>query len=381
MKVTMILVLSIYDGKNPQSDYESDCGTVSGAQTNEAPVKYAIKRLAEDGKKLTRIIAVTTERARKTALEMFTNSINAVSPDTEIIPVDIENNEDATNLLKKTLEKLIPLDEDEAVVMETTGGFRNTTNFLSLVSRFLHLNGTKILFSTYADFHSAQKCVKDTSESDKLHDLIEALNVFTATSNPELLIERVNLSQIPNAQALCNALNDYYEMLLFYKISKYEKTIKQLRDNLNTLLGNNFINAFDISGLLFRDVLRQTLMKKTPFIFEEHMARSLKMFIEWCLDNNYIAQAVIILMQKFISEQNVGRNNIFERIRIYRNDISHTDWYEDNDMLQIPDFFYGLSYSLNEINTIRKQANVSTIKRDVRKALELIDIDNIIITT
>jgi len=38
------------------------------------------------------------------------------------------------------------------------------------------------LFSTYADFTSTTKRIKDTSESDKLHDLIEAVSVFTDTN-------------------------------------------------------------------------------------------------------------------------------------------------------------------------------------------------------
>ena len=327
-KVTLLMFLSIYNGQ-PECEYKSDCGPMSGAQTNEAPVKYAINRLAKDGNKIARIIAITTEKAKETALDMFTNSINVVSPDTEIIPIYIKDDESATNLLEKTLGELIPLDKDESVVMETTGGFRNAANFLSLVSRFLDLNGTKILFSTYADLYSKQ--VMDTLESDELHNLIEAVSVFTTTSNPELLIDRVTLRQIPNAQALTNALNDYYEMLLCCKIGQYEEIVKNLQENLNKLLNAEY-EAYDVSGLLFRDILRQTLMKKTPFIFEKDITKSLKTFVVWCLDNNYIAQAVIILMEKFIGEQNVGRNDIFDRINSYRNHIAHADWRDMPDV-------------------------------------------------
>ena len=359
--VTMILFLSVYSGQSEFS-YTSDYGEILGSQTNEAPVKYAVKRLAKDGNKLDRIIAVTTNKAKETALDMFTLSVNSVSPETEIIPVNIKDTEDTASLLEKTLDKLLPLGENEAVIIETTGGFRNASNFLSLISRFLYANGTKILFSTYADFYSEPKCVKDTSETDELHDLLEAVNVFAATSNPELLISKVTLRQIPNARTLISSLNNYYEMVLCCKIGQYEKIIEDLRNEINELLNAEY-TAYDISGILFRDVIRQILKKKTPFIFETDNTESLKLFITWCLDNNYIAQALIILMQKFIHEHNVGHKDVFERIRIYRNDISHADWTEEVASYTITE---------DEIEKIRKNATVNKIKKDVEEALLLV---------
>jgi len=374
--ITMILFLSVYNGQ-AEADYESDYGTVSGAQTNEAPVKYAIKRLAKEGKTLDRIIAVATDNARKiadtakeTALDRFTNSIKAVSPAIEIIPVEIKNDADAATLLEKTFDKLLPLDENESVIIDTTGGFRTSSSFLSLISRFLQANDTEILFSTYADFYSNPKRVKDASEIDELHVLLEAVNVFTATGNPALLIEKFSLRQVPNKSALINALENYYEMLLCCKIGKYEKIVKDLREEINKLLKAEFA-AFDVSEILFRDIIRQILPKRTPFIFETSLNKSLKLFIEWCLNNNYMQQAVTVLMQKFIHEQNSGENEIFERIKIYRNDISHADWEKEISMINEkgrPVFkFYTTK---EEIKKIRENATVPNIKKDVEKALK-----------
>jgi hypothetical protein len=148
MRKTLILFLSEYRGQT-EAEYQTDRGfSVTGEQTNEAPVRYAVKRLAERGDKLARIIALTTPKAASTALEKFRRTVSLASPDTAVTAVEIPDDVTATVLLQKTLEQLLPITPSDSAIIETTGGYRNAVNALTLLSRFLRYSGIQIEFST-----------------------------------------------------------------------------------------------------------------------------------------------------------------------------------------------------------------------------------------
>jgi hypothetical protein len=73
--ITMILFLSAYNGQ-PESEYSTDRGfNVTGAQANEAPIKYAIRRLAEKGEQLSRVIALITHMSPVPLLRYSMNTL------------------------------------------------------------------------------------------------------------------------------------------------------------------------------------------------------------------------------------------------------------------------------------------------------------------
>ena len=113
--ITLILFLSEYRGY-PEAEYTTDQGfTVSGAQTNEAPLRYTVKRLSANGEKITRIIALVTPKARETALEKFKQTVSAVTPGTALAEIKISDNVMAADLLRDTLDVLLPVLPDDRV--------------------------------------------------------------------------------------------------------------------------------------------------------------------------------------------------------------------------------------------------------------------------
>jgi len=52
--------------------------------------------------------------------------------------------------------------QDDNIIIETTGGYRNVVTALTLYARFLKYRGTNVAFSTFADFQqgaSGEGCV------------------------------------------------------------------------------------------------------------------------------------------------------------------------------------------------------------------------------
>ena len=340
---TLILFLSVYNNQ-PEAEYSTDRKfTVTGAQTNEAPVKYAVERLKENDEILGKIIALTTPKARNTALEIFRTGIESCSPITDIIPVDIPDNVTITELLKVTLEELLPLLEPpDTVIIETSGGYRNTVNALTLLGRFLHYSGVEIEFSTYSDFQN--KRVTDTKETDSLAKLLEAVNVFATSGNPKPLIEEMkSIRKIPEKTAFVKAIQTFYDTLLCCKMSRMDDAVLGLRQAIISLLDAEY-NVDSPKLLVFRELVSKIVRTKMAFIYDDAYLDPL---IRWCCENDYIQQAVTILVEKILSymEFNTTQNrNVrkktaigksidkdrYDRLVYYRNNINHADGIDVN---------------------------------------------------
>jgi hypothetical protein len=272
---------------------------VEGLQTNEAPVKYAIKRLAANGQKLDRIIALVTPQAENTAYARFVSSIKSFMrndglewSDDLITPVSIPNNVTATLLLHKTIEHLQPIERDDCVVIDTTGGYRNAVSALTLLSRFLRYRGIHIEFSTYSDFQA--KKVGCTAEVDDLFDLLDAVNLFVVSGNPTDLKKCLNNASLPILGAFIEAMNAFYETIVCCKISKLDDAIKGLRTTIDGIAKAE-MDADNPRNLIFRDLVREIVSAKMSFINERDYLPSLA---EWCIDNNYAQQAIAILWER-----------------------------------------------------------------------------------
>jgi hypothetical protein len=300
----MILFLSELKEQNQNSKsftFATDIKdvTVEGLQTNEAPVKYALKRLAKNGLQLDRIIALVTPKAEETAYSHFASSIKAFMEDEAmewheefITPILIPNDVTVTLLLHKTIEHLQPIECDDCVVIDTTGGYRNAISALTLLSRFLSYRGIRIEFSTYSDFQTKE--VTCTAEADDLFDMLDAVNLFVVSGNPTELKKCLKNTSIPTIKKFFMAMNTFYETIICCKISKLDDAVKELRSTIDEIAKAE-IDANNPKLLVFRDLVREIVSSKMAFVNEKKYLPSL---IEWCCDNNYIQQAITILWER-----------------------------------------------------------------------------------
>jgi hypothetical protein len=318
----MILFLSQYSGQQ-EAEYDTGkFGIVTGAQTNEAPVKYAIARINAKGDSLERIIALVTPKARETALAMFTKSVKTVNPKTKIKDVDIGDAVTTVELFNAIIGALFPIPAGDTVIIETTGGLRNSITPLTLLSRFLRYIGVEVEFSTYAD--NFAKTVGDTHEADELWELLDAVNLFAVTGNPAALSKTLkNIRDIPEKQVFMAAIREFYDTILCCKMSKIEEVVGKLRMGFKSM-SDACIPDSDPKLLVFRDLVREILEAKMAFIHEEEYLIGL---VGWCKENGLIQQAITILYEKIVKPGKLFGYMDADRLvlRFVRHNFSHAD--------------------------------------------------------
>jgi hypothetical protein len=322
-KITLILFLSEYKRQTVEAvEYSTDRGfTVTGSQTNVAPVIYAIKRLAKQNDKLARIIALTTPKAADSALQVFKDAVADESPDTVVTVVNISDNVTATELLQKTLDELLPITASDSVIIETTGGYRNAVSAITLLSRFLRYSGIKVEFSTYSDFQL--KRVSDTRETDELFGLLEAVNVFAATGNAREIKRMLEQWKLDEKRGFFQAAGNFYNSLLVCRTPRIESDIQELQKTIEDL---NCVEypIENAKHLIFRELLLTIIEQKMTFLKSKNV---LPDFIKWCADNWYLQQAVTFLKESLVKNNKTGLPRLpgfeFNVLRVLRNRINH----------------------------------------------------------
>ena len=165
---TLILFLSQLHANAKEEEYQTDLDfSIKGIQTNEAPTKYAIKRLHSGGKKLDRIIAFVTLEAENSAFAHYLNTIEAYCKKEKIHcpviqSVRIPDSVEISELLQKLIDSVFPFDEKDSIIIETTGGYRNAIHAFTLFARFLHYLNIRTEFSTFSDYQ--KKTVTTTND-------------------------------------------------------------------------------------------------------------------------------------------------------------------------------------------------------------------------
>ncbi|MDR2132075.1 MAG: TM1812 family CRISPR-associated protein [Clostridiales Family XIII bacterium] len=320
----MILFLSQY-GNQPECEYQTDAGfTVSGAQTNEAPTKYAIRKLNARGEKLDKIIAFVTPFAKSTALERYTASVDGECaeleiPKIEIIPADIPNAVTITELLQKTIDLVLPVSGGDSVIIETTGGYRNAISALTLLSRFLRYGGVNIEFSTFSDFQTKE--VSDTREFDALFDLLDAVNAFATTGNAQEIKKLLNVQALPGGTEFFAATREFYGTVLLCKSSNIESCIEKLLAAIDKIKNDDYATS-DPRSIIFKNIIFGIIERKMTFINAENR---LLEFVQWCCDNKYLQQSVTFLKESAVTS--CTKKYIpypdFQTLRVLRNSINH----------------------------------------------------------
>ena len=297
----LILFLSSYRDRPKISKYDTDRSfKVTGAQTNEAPVKYAIERLKEKGEALDKIIALTTPDAIKcSAFELFCIVIGEVSRNTDIVKVKIDNNVSTSILLRETLKELEGLQSTDRLIIETTGGFRNAINALTLLARFLrirHGDNRIVEFSTFSDLQQLK--VSDTKETDDLFELLEAVNVFATSGNPIPLKNAMrDVKDSPEKNAFMNSISTFYDTVLCCKMTKMDDAVHNLERTIKALLTADYKDESPML-IVFKEIVNEIISAKMKFISAKDYLIPL---IRWCCENDYVQQAVIILVEKVYS--------------------------------------------------------------------------------
>lgn len=155
----LITFLSPYKGAAAKNtDYKIDGKIITGSMTNEPVMKYLSDKLITDGGKLDEIIAIVSDKVRNetvesadgssvTSYEHFRSLVAMAAGNADII-TPVCDKEEIGVLIN---EICTHISANDVIYIDTTGGFRKTTNMLQLLTKILRYKGISNPVSYYAN--------------------------------------------------------------------------------------------------------------------------------------------------------------------------------------------------------------------------------------
>jgi len=270
--------------------YSSDLGMIDGVNTNEAPVKYLIRYIAKNNKKIDKIIAVTTNEAEP-ALDALKASLKCFPISTpEPFMIKFKENKFAETIREVSNE----FNSGDHVFIDTTGGFRNSSYFLMCVVRILEYSGTDLIKAVYSKFEKDNpdnNRIIDVTDLYNMYDLINAVDAFTNYGNSHGLEQYFKDTDEPAVKEVISAMNAFSDMISLCRTSELSGILSKLNSSLDKLSKTDTDKA-DI-------ILLKTLI---PAVREKFYIKNKRIeypdIVRWCLDNRFIQQAVTIYVER-----------------------------------------------------------------------------------
>ena len=286
-----------------------DGQTVDGVQTNEAPVKYLLRKYNQE---ITGILCIVSEAAGKPVKEQTYSSLqhfeheverfcaeNGLNyPGSEKIDFPQDSGESAeATIAREVSRKLKP---GEEIILETTGGFRNSIMLLLLLSRMLSYTGHPTACAVYSFFDQTNK------GNDQVFDVSDLAGMF------DLIGGMQELSSFGNVRTL----RKYYEARPHdIKIDTLLKAVKTLLDTI-TLCRTRQLDAamkrFN-SAMEAAETCGDPLLPQLLPAFRRKYGNKMTLpgLIRWCVESDMIQQALTIYKEN-IPKYLLDRGDVLE---------------------------------------------------------------------
>ena len=294
MPYYIITNISRFNKNAKEEPYETECGTVSGIQTNDAPVKLLLSLIAkESGGESAKIAAVVTAEAQET-YQHFKNVIVSFAKQNSIPePELIEVHADADRFASAVQQIISMIPAHANVYIDTTGGFRNSSYLLTAVVRILEYSGITLRKAVYSNYFSNPKKVLDVTNNYRLFNLINAANSFTSFGNASELAEFFQDKGTPEIRRVIDAMKAFSDAVALCRTSKLGLILNELNESLNAM---QFAEEDEESAILFKSISGKI---RSKFGIDDPDAEiGYPEIIRWCLDNQMIQQAVTIYTEK-----------------------------------------------------------------------------------
>lgn len=328
------------DGSEIERKYVDAFGEIyTASMTNEAPIKSIIKRLADKGQILDKVICIASDMVRKKLvhpdykdlthngllekkIEHYTLQYNFHKPIFE--PIDISDEPDEKEVSKTIFDVTEILSKDRAesgrnvnIYIEANGGVRYVLTML--------LSITKTLESYYDNIH-----IEEITSMVLNREPVQIMNTksvydtaqITGIVNEFILYGRINSLQRYMMERIAessdmddDAISDIE--ILLSKLSKISDDIQLCRTSmmLNDFYMNGgirkdllaFIAKYESSSIstvyIFRHILKIILEEFDVTIYSEYreekeIALYLPSVIEWCLNKEFIQQALTFCAER-----------------------------------------------------------------------------------
>ena len=297
--ILFLSLLSEDESKRTTQDYACAAGVlgmgeahkITGTQTNEAPVKAML--LAHPD--VRSIICIVTSKAEEYTLGFFKTKIlgfaqeqglNLTEDSFRIIKY-ADNEVFTEGPLQRILAEIQPggmgkNSMGDEILLETTGGWRNTMMYLLLLSRVLTYNHNRTIGATYADLNNQQ--ITDVSDLLCMFDLVGGMQEMSSFGNVRTL--RKYFGAEPEDERIgemLDALEALNEAITLCRTSKVSGCLERFIHAVNE------VKSCD-------DPLVRQLTPAFDSIFRERKFK-IRSLIRWCLERDMYQQAVTLYIE------------------------------------------------------------------------------------
>lgn len=297
MESKIILALSDLKAGAPSVRLTCPDKTVQkGTQTNEAPVKYLLKKYPA----IRQILCLVTPAARESALKHFRQEIRAFAP---LVSIEVIDAPDTGKLPDETIAKLTQaLNPGDNVYLDSSGGSRYAVMGLLQIARILAFKGVNLRQVVYANISSGQnKTLDDVTDLYQSLDLIGGMQELADFGSVASLRGYFRQDTSADAAVILNLLN---------AIEKMTDAITLCR----TVAVKKATAAYQ-EAMARTDSIQDPIMRELIGILREKFGKevSIHWLINWCLDHRMLTQA-LSLYREWMPEYILRDSGLFTAV-------------------------------------------------------------------
>lgn len=277
MSRKMILFLSEFRAGAEEKEYLCPDGrTVTGLQTNEAPVRYLTRTYSD----ISEILCIVTPKAQATAWERFRATVQTDCPGCVLVAIPFVDGQDFT--AGPLADIMSRVKKEDEILLETTGGFRSAIMHLLLLSRVLSYAGVRTISAVYSNLQEEE--IQDVSHLIGLFDLVGGMQELTSFGNVRTL--RAYYGKQPKdarIEALLTAVEELTEMISLCRTNQIPEQMQ----------------SFD-QALREAETCGDPLMRQLLPAFRQKFGKKMTIpgLIKWCVQSDMIQQALTVYKER-----------------------------------------------------------------------------------
>ncbi|OUQ43220.1 hypothetical protein B5E65_05450 [Gemmiger sp. An120] len=344
MAKKILLFVSGNIGQEAEEYICPDGTVVQGGLTNEAPVKYLLKTYPN----VQELICVVTPEA-KNAYQELKKRLNMVATGLSYVEVPFQESMSIEQCLPGIMENIKQNDE---ILLETTGGFRNAVMYMMLLSRLLLYVDSPIVQAVYSrrPAPGKQGSIEDVSKIIRLFDLINGMQELSSFGSVRTL--RQYYGQAPEDARIASfleSMEQLNESILLCRVKQISENLKNFQTSLIELKNCS-------------DPIMQALLPA----FRKKFNGKLKTIdlIRWYLESDMLPQALTLYTEK-IPERILGKNRPLETREgqsPWRVKPEHA--YRDEATDELLENVFMLSWKSQKINPYQTEKSHGKYKQD-----------------
>ena len=302
----ILVFLSIMHENGKTYEYSCPDGSYvsGGSLSSEAPIRYLIQH---DGG-IKDVICIVTDDASN-AYSFVSSFLKESGVSTTRIRFDA-GMDFGKDVLPKVIKTISPNDE---IYLETTGGFRDAVIKLNLIANILRYRGIKVAGAVYSSL--SDKAITDVS-TFMSPVLINGLSEFSRFCSVSSLKEHFHDDS--ELSPLLTAMGELSESIALCQTDMLDKEINTINAELDKLR-----NTCDTQTNLLLDIFCEKFSHLT----------TVPDIIEWCLDNNFIQQALTVYNER-IPEFIIDKTSLLD-VKNTRLDNSYDHYKAINDLFNL----------------------------------------------